>query len=243
MEEQIASSPSNRGENDATAEEQQQQQQQQQEQRRRQQRLELTPEERDWALDIRDMIEMTPEADHNLPDFWCAHLALAVKDDVADAVRRVIHLQEFREAYDIRDTPQQGRQLIQKYMELFPGQLLNLGLDIPQSLQGQEQGEGGLEQNEDLGTVVLVHDCSKFDSTLLDTDQKMRVFMGGAYYMHQALFIDCEAARRGVTVLAECENVSFTKKQNLKVLSRMFSELVTAYPTKGCTHHFRYVCL
>lgn len=116
MEEQSARSLGSRDENEATAEEQQQQRQQlQQEQRRRQQRLELTLEERDWALDIKDMIEMTPEADHNLPDFCCAHLALVVKDDVADAVRRSIHLKEFRGAYDIRDTPQQGRQLIQKY--------------------------------------------------------------------------------------------------------------------------------
>ena len=178
------------------------------------------------------MIEMTPEA-NNLPDFCYAHLALVVQDDVAGAVRRALQLQAFKEEYDIRDTPQQGQQLLRKHMAIFRGQFLHLQLD--ESTIRTEPGE-----NQDLGTITFVHDAVAFDSTRLDTHQKMKDYMGATYYLFQALFIDCEAVRSGVDIiLVEYEGFSFTKKQNMKLITRTFSELITAYPVNARTFNYR----
>ena len=201
-------------------------------------RLQLSPEEREWALDIKDMIEMTPEANFSLPDFCCAHWALVLQEDVAGAVRRAIRLQEFREEYDIRDTAQQGRQLIKNYMDLFPGAVLHLDLDTS---IGESSRPGGPEDpgRQELGSMVFIHDAVKFDSAKLDSEQKMRTFMGASYYMQQAYFMDCEAVRRGITVLGEYEGSGYANKKDLKVVSRMFSELMSVYPINGRTRNYR----
>lgn len=181
-------------------------------------RMTLTGQECDWASDIKEAIERTPELDH-VSDFMCVQLALVVHEDVQGALDRAIQLQAFREEYDIKDTLEEGILLMGKLVDLFPRQYLDFGL------------------HED-GDYVMIHDVVQFDGALLKTRDKMRTYLASQYYMNHAFYPDIEAMRRGTTILVECEGLSYTKKENFKPLNKMFSELLTAYPISGRCKQF-----
>lgn len=180
-------------------------------------RMIITYEERELALDIKEAIKADPEIS-NLSDFMYAHLALVVKDNVAEALRRAEQLQGFREEYGILDNAKEGNACFKKFVQQHPRQLLNFSFNS--------------------GRYILIHDMVEFDSTCIKTHDQMQIFMTGSYYLLQALVPDLEAIRRGPMALVECEGFSFSKKKSFKVFETMFSELMSVYPTWGEIKHF-----
>lgn len=183
-------------------------------------RMALTREEKQWALDIKDLVEMMPDLD-NLSDFMYAQLALICEDNAEDAVRRAYGLQAFREEYNILDTYEDGCRYIRAMIDLFPEEFLSF------SFSHQD------------GTYVLVHDASKLKTTNLTTPKKVEAFFAAAYYFHQAMIPDMESARKGTIVLVECSQYTFTQKQNFNIQKQLFSQLLSIYPFKGslqCYH-------
>ena len=177
----------------------------------------LTGEECDWALDIKEAIQATPELDP-VSDLWCVQLALFVRNDVAGAVERTLHMQAFCQEYGVKDNLKDGVRFLRWLIHLFPRHLL--------------------EFTRDRGSCVLIHDATQMDTTVLTTPEKINMYMGCMYYLHHAFYPDIEAMRCGVTVLIECEGFSLCKRHYAKVLRKLFSEFLTVYPIVGGMKQF-----
>ena len=183
-------------------------------------RMKLTREELMWALDIKDVIEMMPDLD-NLADFWYAQYAIICKDNVADAVQRATALQAFREEYKVRETLEDGRRRTGSLiLELMPRQWLSFSFSSSD------------------GTYVLVHGLTKCDTTNLTTAKKADDWFASIYYMQTACLPDLESVRKGYICCVECEGWSFRKKQDGKLVQRMFSEFMAHYPFRGQCKHY-----
>ena len=174
-------------------------------------RMNLTDEEVDWALDIRDAIGMMPELDA-VSDFFCVQLALIVKDDVGEAVERAMGLQAFKEEYNILDTYEEGSRCLRGLVHLLPRMWLSFAY------------------SHDDGMYVEAHDLPKFDVSLIHNPEKVRTFLAGIYYMHHAMNSDFAGIRKGTIVLVECEGFDWTKKATFNFQNRVFTELLSHYP-------------
>lgn len=182
-------------------------------------RMKLTRQEHRWAMEIKESIDALADLD-NLTDFMYAQLAIICQDNVTDAVRRAYGLQHFKEAYGIEDGLQQGRRCMQSYTNLFPTQLLSFSFS----------------QND--GTYVLVHDASKLDTVGLAKRGESDLWFIQSFYIHTALSPDLESIRKGCICCVECEGVDWTKKQDIKLMHLMFSQLLTNYPFRGQCKHY-----
>lgn len=174
-------------------------------------RVNLTDEELDWALDIRDAIGMLPELDA-VSDYFCVQLALIAKEDVGEAVERALGLQAFKEEYNILDTYEEGSRCLRELVKLLPRMWLSFAY------------------SHDDGMYVEAHDLPKFDVSLIDTAEKVRTFLAGVYYIHHAMNSDFAGIRNGTIVLVECEGFDWTKKATFNFQNRVFTELLSHYP-------------
>jgi phenylalanyl-tRNA synthetase alpha subunit len=147
-------------------------------------RMQVTMEERRWALEIKNSIQLIAELD-NLSDYMYAQLAIITRGNVKDAIRRVTGLQHYRQEYNILDTLQDGCQQLLKLFDLFPEQFLSFSF------------------SESEGTYVLIHDATKFDTTALNTPEKVQSFMAAAYYLEATKCPDMASIRRGSIVFVE----------------------------------------
>lgn len=180
-------------------------------------RMQLTEEERGWALDIKDAIEMFPELD-NLSDFVYATLAVAVKDNVEDAVRRAHQLQAFREEYGLKDTLQESQHIIAKAVQQHPSLCYDVSFHPKQ------------------GKYILVQDIAAFSPTEEPTTQQVEDFAIFGYYLLHALFPDLESTRRGYTVFVECEGFSVANNKHMfKLMDKFYSEVMAVYPSSEGT--------
>ncbi|CAB9511533.1 expressed unknown protein [Seminavis robusta] len=177
-------------------------------------RMMLTREELEWALEVKELIENTPELD-NLPDMMYAQIAIITKGNHEDAFRRAWLLQEFRKEYNILDTFEEGLQMVTKLVEILPLMLLSFSFSPSE------------------GTFVVVNDMCKLNTTVLNTPRRVRMWMASSYYIHSALSADVASIRRGCIAVVECEGMDWTKKQDFKLLQAMFSQLLTVYPFTG----------
>lgn len=175
-------------------------------------RMELTPQELEWAWRLKQAIEPRSEVD-NLTDFWYAQLALQVQGNTEAGVDRALHLQLFREEYNILDTLEESRKMIPDIMELLPGVALSLSY------------------NHRDGNYVFVYDMGAFDfKKALQTPENARVLLAGCYYICHALCPDLEAIRRGVIIIAECSGFDWSRNMDLAFIRKMWTELLVDYP-------------
>ncbi|CAB9530802.1 expressed unknown protein [Seminavis robusta] len=84
-----------------------------------------------------------------------------------------------------------------------------------------------------LGCYVFVNDPTKLDSTQFTTSAKINGFMGGTHYFHNAFFPDMDSIRKGIVVMAEAEQWSWTKKQDFRIIQKQFDEFIGVYPFIG----------
>ena len=178
-------------------------------------RMKLTAEERDWALDIKDMINMMPELE-SISDFWCAQLALTCKDNILDAFHKARALQHFKKEYRISDSLEDGCQNLRRLVHLFPEHFLSFSFSHQDSM------------------YVNFVDMAKCDpSTQITTRRDEVHWFAGSYYVMHALFPDFESVRKGCITVAECEGVGFEQKGAIKAMLQMSQELFSCYPFRG----------
>lgn len=176
-------------------------------------RMILTEDERNLAIQIKEVIAATPEVDP-VSDFMCAQLAIVEGDNTEGALERMHQLQCFREEYGIMDTAQDGRRCFAEYLKLFPEFHLCFA------------------ENQDSGKQsVMVYDNTKFDGKQLRTEENIRSWLGGTYYTAVAFCPDFEAIRTGAVLVCECEGYEFQLSMSLhKNLKRVWSEVANVYP-------------
>ena len=147
-------------------------------------RMTLTKEEHHWALEIKRAVELLPELD-NLSDFMYAQFAIITRGAVDDAIQRAFGLQEFRQEYGIMDNVIDGQRHLQNLIKAFPEQLLSFSFSHAD------------------GAYVLIHDVTKFDTSVLKSQSQINSWMAATYYLHSTMNPDIAAIRRGCIVLIE----------------------------------------
>ena len=174
-------------------------------------RMALTEQERNWALDIRDAIEMVPEID-TVSDFMCLQLALTERDNIQNAIERVQGLQTFQEEYSIASSLQDGIQALEDLVELFPELYLSF------SYSYDEQ------------SYVLLYDATKWNAALLQSPDALNKQLKASYYMNLVFNPDAAASRNGLILIAECEGFDWKKNLVVTYLRKLHEELLNFYP-------------
>ncbi|CAB9500140.1 expressed unknown protein [Seminavis robusta] len=173
-------------------------------------RMQLTDEERQWALNVKQAIEDDPELD-SVSDFWVAQLALIEQGDTEAALERAHQMQSFRQEYGILDTYEHGKQVLHEFMDLFPEFFLSFSfLD---------------------GAYVLVFDTAKLYANTLNTKPgAMAAWLGSVYYTNHCMSPDLEAVKRGIVYIIECEGFDWSKHFGVQIFRKFWLEVAAVYP-------------
>ncbi|CAB9507575.1 unknown protein [Seminavis robusta] len=176
-------------------------------------RMQLSNEERQWALSIKASIETNNEIDP-VSDFACVHLAMIFQGDVEAAVESALHLQCFRQDYDIMDTLSDSRRALAKLIKLFPKFYMSYSF------------------NKEDGNYYLVYDVTQFCIKKMTRTEMFTTFNAGAYFFKHAMTVDFALMRKGSVFIAECEGYSWTKHMDISMFQRVWLEVVWAYPVR-----------
>lgn len=178
-------------------------------------RMVLTPEERQFAMAIKEAVRNDAELD-NLPDFYYAQLALLDSGNVEHALGRARFLQAFREEYKIEDNPSKGLKAFRDYVQLQPGNMLSF------------------EYHQRDGNYVMVFDFCKafFPKTFSRDEGALQTWLSALYFMFHCVSPDLQAIRAGVVLLVECEGFSWTKHFDVHQYRLYWEALGDSYPLK-----------
>ena len=84
----------------------------------------------------------------------------------------------------------------------------------------------------------MIYDLSKSDLRLLKTNEQITAWLTGCYYSQVAMFPDLESIRRGTVLINEVDGYDWKVNINYKVLKRLWTEIVAAYPCKFAKFKF-----
>ncbi|CAB9507655.1 expressed unknown protein [Seminavis robusta] len=175
-------------------------------------RMEISPEEREWAEDIKAVIEGIEEID-NLSDFMYAQLAIIHGEDISTAVEIANRLQEARQEYDIEETFEDGVVKLQKLIRLCPKANMYFGY------------------NNERGCYTQVFDYGKLDMDLMKQEKNAHATIAASYYQYHCFAPDFEAVRKGTIWIAECQGYQWMPKRGgLRYSERFWNDLGSAYP-------------
>ncbi|CAB9501400.1 expressed unknown protein [Seminavis robusta] len=174
-------------------------------------RMQLTNQERQWALSIKAAIEADNQIDP-ISDFMCVHLAIFFQGGIEAAVERALRLQTFRQEYDILDTLTDSRRALPKHIKLFPKHYLAYNF------------------NKEDGNYYLVADVTQFSMDKMTRTEMFTAFNAGEYYLFHAMSADFELIRKGAILLAECEGYSWTQHMDVRMIQKVWLELAWTYP-------------
>jgi CRAL/TRIO domain len=175
-------------------------------------RMMITEEDREYALEIKSALQASPEVD--CPnDFWCAQHAI-IESNLSCAVDRALQLQHFREEYGIVDTYEFGSKCLKDLLELFPG--IYMSFDF----------------SESDGSYIIVSDLQKFDISALKNPRNDLVWIRATYFTYQIMCCDMESIRRGVHIIHECDGYDWKKNMSLNKWRQLYTELTANYPLK-----------
>ena len=178
----------------------------------------LTPEELEWAWDIKTAVEENPEL-NPLADLWYAQLALVDQGDLEASLERVHHFQEFRIQYGVADTYGEAYREAKWMVDEFPGLFLSYS-----------------QTNE--GSYGLIIDLTKLDMKVLKTGTHVDRFLRSLFYFLNVINPDFSGMRCGVVFLAECEGFGW-QHMSLTLYKKIWTDLVLQYPLILCTSkHF-----
>ncbi|CAB9525563.1 expressed unknown protein [Seminavis robusta] len=163
-----------------------------------------------WALKI--AVEADDEVD-NLSDFEYVHQAIFARENTEVALARVRGLQAFRQHYKIHDTPEEGVELVNAFMNKHPGFLLSVDID------------------ETHGHYVMIYDYARRKPHEVKTEEDWRGHLGGMYYLMHALQNNIHACREGIVHICECEGMGW-ENFSYEGVTRNFSHLYENYPMK-----------
>jgi len=178
-------------------------------------RMDISRQERQWALAIKNAIAQHPEID-NVSDFMCAQLALIEEDNVERALERAQTLQYFREEYKVVDNLEAGRHFLRAIVNIFPRHYLSI------------------DYHAQTHSYVFIYDVTKFDLSVYGSTEKVRSWFCGSYFFLHAWNPDLYAVRKGITMLVECEGYSFSKVigMDFKTHQKIWDELSGVYPQR-----------
>ena len=183
-------------------------------------RMDLTPQERQWALELKEAIEQDPELEP-ISDFWCVQLAIKEEGNLECALDRARHMQGFRQEYEIEDTTESGLHVMTEFVKLVPGFHL------------------ALSYCADTGNYIGVYDFSKFYTTKIASEPGgIALWLSSFYHHSNALNPDFEACRRGSSVLAECDGFDWKVNIPSKDMIRLNGEIAAVYPQSH--QHMKY---
>lgn len=176
-------------------------------------RMDLSEEERNWALDIKKTIEGDPELD-NLTDFKYAQLALMDKGNIEMAVERAHKLQLFREEYGVMDSQEDAGRHVRKEIELMPRCYMCYIFEA--------------------GNYVMLANWSGFNAECLADPENMVTHMCANYYILTCYCPDFEAIRRGLVGLFECADCHQkpVRTIDMQLYRKFWSELAAVYPMR-----------
>ena len=152
-------------------------------------RMELSEEERRWALAIKEAIESDPRLDA-VSDFMYVQLALVDSDNLERAIERAIHLQGVRQEYEITDTLEEAERKLRWYVKTaHPGHILDFF------------------HTSEHDHYIIITDISKFDTSAFSTTPKeYNDTFAGNYYLHHCFCPDFGSIRQGTSYVCECSN-------------------------------------
>ncbi|CAB9526523.1 expressed unknown protein [Seminavis robusta] len=175
-------------------------------------RMELSKEERDWALDIKDAVQETAEL-NALTDFQYAQMAIIHQDDIGAALEAAEVLQETRKDYDILETVPDAQKRIETLLQLSPG--MNVSFSF----------------SHDDGCYVCVFDYAKLDVQKLNIADNARNSVAGGYYQLQSFSPDLDSVRKGSIWLVECDGYHWIPQRgDLKFSREYWTVLGGVYP-------------
>lgn len=185
--------------------------------------MELTTEERKWALDLKMAVEDSADLD-NMSDFMYAQIALTDQGNLEQALQRCQFIQAIREEFDILDTFEDARQTLSRFVRLHPGHILQSAL-----------GPKG-------DRYVLACDLAKIDAHAFRRSLgEMKATFAGPYYMHHSHSPDLEAVRKGFVFVMECADYKWKTPgmASFEHFRKALEEIESVYPSHLHRLHFR----
>jgi CRAL/TRIO domain len=175
-------------------------------------RMELSEQERQWAIAVKRGIEGSPEID-NLSDFMYVQLALVHHENVEKALECAHTLQHTRQEYSLLDSFEEGLLIQQKMFQLFPGMYLSFSYAY------------------DEGCYAMVLDICKFTPSVLNSKESMRTWIASCFYVSHSMTPDFASARVGCVYIAECEGYNWKSNMlDLKTSEMYWDAFGSVYP-------------
>ncbi|CAB9514155.1 expressed unknown protein [Seminavis robusta] len=176
-------------------------------------RMNLSAEEHEWALAIKEALMANPELEDKPSDFMIAQLAIVHHNDIETAMETAFRIQETREQYKIRDTYQDAYEKLTRSLELHYGTHMYFGF------------------NHEEARYVAVFDIGRFDSRVSMNPRNAEYCFGGGWYCYHAMSPDFESVRRGAIILMECQGYDWSQRQvDLQYAQRHWSDVAGVYP-------------
>ena len=175
-------------------------------------RMQLTDEEHQWALAIKQALQEDDEVlACAICDMEIAAYAIVDHGNIERAVERATCLQAFRMTYNINDNVEEAMSILRRSEEHHPGCMLSID-KCP-----NDDGKGG---------HLMVVDMAQFNpqSTLEAGPQGFRILLGGFYYMILSMQSDY-----GFRQVIECDGVG-RHNISLKIESCKYRELLSFFP-------------
>lgn len=186
--------------------------------------MQITEQEREWALAIKKAVEADDEL-KNLSDLEYVQYAIATEGDVPGSLKRAKGLQLFRQEYGINDTLDQGTNMLQAMLQDHePG--LILSVDKVQTTTSDACDDPDLFSH-----FVFVLDFAKINPKGIHLPSHKRDTLGALYYAHHATQTTPAAIRNGCVFIAECEGMTFDNI-SLDFLGSLFREMKSHYPIR-----------
>lgn len=177
-------------------------------------RMRITTIEKDWALELKEGVEGLPDLG-DLPDFMYVQLAIIEKGNLEGAIQRAYNLQEIEEAFDIRNTAEDGMRYLNENIQVHSEFFLSFSFAPRDSC------------------YVFITDMKGFERKKLrarpDGDN---LFVASTYYIGHCACPDFESVRNGIVMLVECDGYNWATNLDIR-LARLWSSVHMAYPIRS----------
>ncbi|CAB9506868.1 expressed unknown protein [Seminavis robusta] len=172
------------------------------------------------AWQIKRAVEANEEL-QNLTDFEYAHYALGTSsrqngdEPIEQVLHRIYMMQCFREEYNVKDSLEEGIQVLHDFTIQHRGVTL--------SVEFLPEGRNFISV-EDLAKLYPARDMA--------TPDQVRVYMAGMYYKNHAKMPFFFAIRDGCTAVCECDSMTWDNYEHV-AFERLNEQLVKWYPKKN----------
>jgi hypothetical protein len=178
--------------------------------------MELTKEELQWALQLKEAFKQDDEIlASTFSDMQIAILAIVDRGDVARSLERAQCLQAFRMQYNINDNVTEAIEIFRRHNQICPEMTLSLD-ECP-----NEDGKG---------SYVWAIDIAKyFPLRYLQHPKDFHYHIGWAYYFIKCTQPDFKSVREGFRQVFEVDGATW-QNVSIKVEMKLLDELLSYLP-------------